>query len=172
MSVHIQIRQIMRDAARQAPRRCVRDARYIAPGSDLYRAIVADLQAGTSYYRAAGNAQVATNTARRVARLEGLERHDPKVLAGGRARSTFSRERRIALLDRAFERLELLLPEVETAKELQQFAAALGVLIDRRRLEDDEVTSREETVDHSNTRPTPAPKVERLAARRMNGHQG
>ena len=71
MAVATEIRVIMRDAAPHAPRRCLRDARYIAPDSALYQAIVADLQAGTSYYRAARNAKVAPNTVRRIARLKG-----------------------------------------------------------------------------------------------------
>src|SRR5437879_727352 len=95
VAIQAEIRATVRDATPRVARSAVREARYIAPESDLYRAIVADLRAGTSYYRTARNAQVATNTARRIGRLEGLERHDPKTLAGGEARATYSRTQRI-----------------------------------------------------------------------------
>jgi hypothetical protein len=169
MSVQLQIREILQEAAPHAPRPQLRDSRYIAPGSDLYRAIVDDLRAGTSYYRAARNAGVAPNTVRRIARLEGLERHDPKVLAAAQARATYSHQQRVALLDQACARLEALLEDVATPKDLAYLVDALGLLILRRRVEDD-VTDWT-IINRTGARESLAAKLEALAWG-VNDHEG
>jgi hypothetical protein len=143
MELQTEIRATVRNATPRVARGTVREGRYIPPDSPLYQAIVADLRAGTSYYRAARNAGVATNTARRIAMLEGLERHEPKTIAASQARAVFSHAARVALLDQALARLELLLQEVDSAKELEHIANAFAVLVDRRRLADHEVPFRE-----------------------------
>ncbi len=60
------------------------------------------------------------------------------------AAQEYHRERRLALLDRAFQKAEELLPTITTARELRDWAIADGVFTDKRRLETGEATSRHE----------------------------
>ena len=61
------------------------------------------------------------------------------------AAQEYHRDRRLALLDQAFQKAEELLPTITTARELRDWAVGNAVLTDKRRLETGEVTSRTET---------------------------
>ena len=165
MAIQTQIRGIMRTVAPSGPKNYSPAPQWINPQSDRYRAILRDLQVGTSFYRTARNHAICVNTARRIAHRHGITRDDPKTHAAAEARRSYAREERVRLLDLAFERLEALLEDVDDAKSLQQLCAAMATLIDRRRLEDAERTRRTEVVQRESARSILAAKVEDLAAR-------
>src|SRR5215207_236041 len=58
---------------------------------------------------------------------------------------------RLALLNKGFDKAEDLLKSIEGAKDLQAWMIAVATGIDKRRLEDGEVTDRSERHSHSHT---------------------
>jgi hypothetical protein len=159
------MREIVRSATPAGPKNYSRTPQYIDPESDRYRAIVQDLQAGTSFYRVARNHNICVNTARRIAHHHGIVRDDPKTHAAVQARRSYAHAERIRLLDLAFERLEMLLDDVQDTKSLQQLCNALALLIDKRRLMDGEVTERTEIVRDDSARESLLAKLDTLVAR-------
>ena len=80
----------------------------------------------------------------RSERLDELSKHlDAKkvqVEAANQARTTYAREKRLQSIDKAFGKLDGLLDAVKDAGDFQKLCTALGILIDKRRLEDGEST--------------------------------
>lgn len=73
--------------------------------------------------------------------------------------------RRARLLNKCLYRAEQLVDEVATPREMQQMATAVSMLIDRKRLEDGESTSREEVVNVVELREAFVAKLNELAER-------
>ena len=126
-------------------------------------AILEALREGESQNAVARRLGYSTSTVNRVARLNGIEWHSPEKRPD--AAATYSLERRLALLDKVFARAEALVDAASTPHQLQSLAIALGVLIDKRRLEDGDVTQRTE-VGGGGARERLAQKLDELAARR------
>ena len=73
---------------------------------------------------------------------------------------------RLALLNEGFEKARALLQKITTPQELQQWSVATGTLIDKRRLEDGEATSRSEVSNGDDARARLASRLDELAQRR------
>lgn len=78
---------------------------------------------------------------------------------------TYNLERRIALLDKVFTKAEAMIDTATTPHKLQALAIAIGILTDKRRLEDGEVTARTE-VNSGGARERLARSLDELAIRR------
>lgn len=87
---------------------------------------------------------VSHTTAAKIAALRGYELDRARVIAATNARVAYTQERRCLLIDAFFDKLGRMLNKVSKPQELQQLAATLGILIEKRRLEDGDATSRTE----------------------------
>jgi len=124
------------------------------------------------------NAGVSLN---RVARLYGV---DPMVVGrlaqefsidtlalasthAQEARRDYAQIERLRVINLAFERIELMLDDNDlTARDLKDLAIAMGISIDKRRLEDGEATERSEISDLSGARTAVRNKLLEIAERR------
>jgi hypothetical protein len=105
------------------------------------------LRTGKSINQIHKDTGLAYQTVRSIALRTNLYRPDYRMFEAQRAHQVYTRERRLQILDRAFEVAETILEEgVETPQQLQQFTAALGQLIEKHRLEDGDTTSSQELV--------------------------
>jgi transcriptional regulator with XRE-family HTH domain len=134
-----------------------------------YGAIMADLHGGRlSYRQVAARHGVGASTVAGIAHRERISRPSAQQVIAAALRHGYDRAERVRLLDLAFERVELLLDNVDDARALQQVVAALATLVDRRRLEEDEPTARTELIDRERARVSLAAKLERLATHRAD----
>lgn len=134
-----------------------------------HAAILEALQRGESQKSVARRLKCGVATVNRVAQRNGVEPvpfqkipPSPEVLA---AASDYCLERRITLLNKVFNKAEDLIDAAKTPHALQALAIAVGILIDKRRLEDGEVTARTE-VSGGAARERLASRLDELAARR------
>lgn len=125
--------------------------------------ILEALEAGESQNAIARRLGCSPGTVNRVARLNGVEYSTPKNAAA--VRRDYAASERVALLNKVFARAEDMLAEAATPHRLQALVIALGILIDKRRLEDGDVTERTEVRD-GGARERLASKLDELAARR------
>lgn len=128
--------------------------------------IIAMLKTGVSENKTAKHFGRGQATVSRIARDAGL---DPRVTAATIANATlhdYGIIRRVALINEFFTMTRAMLPTVESPKQLQELSVALAILIDKRRLEDGESTSRSEIHDYDSARTTLAHRLDELAARR------
>jgi IS30 family transposase len=134
-----------------------------------HSAIVAALKAGESQNAVARRLGCGPATVNRVAKRNGLECHSPKNQAAEAeitaALADYSIERRLALLNKVFAKAEELIDTATTPHKLQALAIAIGILTDKRRLEDGEVTARTE-VSGGDARERIASRLDELASRR------
>lgn len=115
-------------------------------------AILEALQAGESQNAVARRLGYSPATVNKVAKANGLNganeyRSAPKRPLSPEieaAAADYCLERRIALLNKVFNKAEELIETATTPHKLQALAIAIGILTDKRRLEDGEVTSRTE----------------------------
>ena len=134
-----------------------------------HAAIIAGLKAGESQNAVARRLGCSPGTVNRIAKLNGLECHSAKNQAAemtvSAALADYSLERRMALLNKVFLQAEQMVETAITPHKLQALAIAIGILIDKRRLEDGEVTARTE-VSGGAARERLASRLDELAARR------
>jgi hypothetical protein len=141
-------------------------------------AVLAALQAGESQNSVARRLGYGVATVNRIAKRNGVKCiPHPKtvrspeeiaaIAAAHVALVTYDLERRIALLDKVFNKAEQMLDTVTTPHKLQALCVSLGILIDKRRLEDGEVTSRTE-INGDAIRERLASRLDELAARRRS----
>lgn len=108
------------------------------------------LKAGKSQNWTAQKLNRSPSTINEVAKAAGLTNiRAPKN--ANRARRDYAKAERIALLNRGFDKAEDLLETLEEAKALQAWMVAMATGIDKRRLEDGEVTDRSERHSHAHT---------------------
>jgi hypothetical protein len=88
-----------------------------------------------------------------------------RTMLNAQEEKVFDHEARSKLIDATLQRAELILDGIGTPQELQQFAVAIGILIDKKRLEDGEATSRPE-VTASEVRESISRRIAELASRR------
>lgn len=122
----------------------------IRDGTPLWHAIVKDLQAGMSRTSVARKHDIQPKVVDRIAYQTGLRRDetlpgDTPTSAAHRARHTYAKDRRIQLIDKLFEKAEDMLNDICDPAELDKLISGIARLIDKRRLEDGEATSRTET---------------------------
>lgn len=134
-----------------------------------HAAILEALQAGESQKSVARRLGYGVATVNRVAKRNGVEPVPvekrplpPEVQA---AADDYCLERRIRLLNRVFDKAEELIEQATSPHKLQALAISLGILIDKRRLEDGEVTARTE-VNGGGARERIARTLDELATRR------
>lgn len=87
------------------------------------------------------------STVRRIAKAEGIESVNAAPKKANAARKDYAIAERLELLNEGFEKARDILSTIAEAKDLQAWTVAMGTLVDKRRLEDGEATSREEKVD-------------------------
>lgn len=134
-----------------------------------HSAIIEALQAGESQKAVARRLGCGAATVNRVAKRNGLEPSTTTKMAlsaaASAAASDYCLERRLALLNKVFAKAEELIDTATTPHRLQALAIAIGILTDKRRLEDGEVTARTE-VNGGEARERIASRLDELAARR------
>lgn len=128
-----------------------------------HEAILEALRDGASQNAVARRLKCSPSTVNRVAKANGLEYSAPKNTA--ECRRDYAQAERIELLNKGFAKAEEMLPTLKTAGWLQSWTIALGILIDKRRLEDGEATQRME-VHGDGARDRIARRLDELAARR------
>lgn len=132
-------------------------------------AILEGLRGGESQNAVARRLGCSPGTVNRVAKLNGLECRSAKNQAAearvGAALADYSLERRMALLNKVFDKAEAMIETAKTPHQLQALTIAVGILIDKRRLEDGDVTARTE-VNGGGARERLARSLDELAARR------
>lgn len=77
--------------------------------------------------------------------LSAFSHERAKTRAANEAAITYAQERRLALSDRFFSKLESLLEMINDAGDAKDLATAYAILTDKRRLEEGQVTERTET---------------------------
>lgn len=82
------------------------------------------------------------------------------------AKRDYNQAERLLLLNRFFQKAGTMLPLTESTLSFQQLTTALAILIDKRRLEDGEATSRSEVHDNGDAKEQLAARIVDLAARR------
>jgi hypothetical protein len=139
-----------------------------------HAAILDALKAGESQNAVARRLGVGLATVNRVAKRNGLERHTvikgqptpQAVIAISGAAEDYALERRLLLLNKIFAKAEAMVETVKTPHQLQALCISLGILTDKRRLEDGEVTSRTE-INGDAVRERLTSRLDELAARRQ-----
>jgi transposase-like protein len=126
-------------------------------------AILEALRRGDSQNAVARRFGCGPATVNRIAKRNGLEYSAPKHAA--EARRDYAAAERIALLNQGFEKARELLPVIKSPQWLQAWSISMGILIDKRRLEDGEATSRAEFYG-DDVRDRLASRLDELAARR------
>lgn len=113
-----------------------------------HEAILEALRSGESQNAVARRLGCGLATVNRIAKRNGLESHTVQKISlspeAKAAADDYNLERRLALLNKVFNKAEELIEAATTPSRLQSLAIAVGILIDKRRLEDGEVTSRTE----------------------------
>lgn len=134
-----------------------------------HAAIIEALDAGESQKSIARRLGCGVATVNRVAKrngFSGVPQQKPSLSAAVvQAAEDYALERRIALLNKVFDRAEAMIDTATTPHKLQALAIAVGILIDKRRLEDGEVTARTE-VNGGSAREQLARRLDELSARR------
>jgi len=128
-----------------------------------HAAILKALRDGESQNAVARRMKCSPSTVNSVAKANGLEYSSPKKAV--QARKDYAAAERLDLLNQAFAKAEEMLPTLTTAGWLQSWTIAIGILIDKRRLEDGEATQRME-VHGDGARARIARRLDELAARR------
>lgn len=105
-------------------------------------AIAADLAAGTSAGRVARARGRSISTVLKVARERGIALDQSRTQKAVAARADFDRTARLELLNEGVATARRLLRGITAPHHLQQWSVAVGILIDKRRLEDGQATSR------------------------------
>lgn len=137
-----------------------------------HEAIVEALRAGEGQKAVARRLGCSPSTVNRLAKANGIEPRSlekgpppPLPQAVADVAADYALERRIALLNKVFDKAEQMIETATTPHKLQALAISLGILIDKRRLEDGEVTARTE-VNGGDARERIARRLDELAARR------
>ena len=128
-----------------------------------HSAILEALKSGESQNAVARRLGCSVGSVNRVAKLNGLEYSAPKHAA--EARRDYAFVERVALLNKLFDKLSEMADGPLTPNGLQALTIAMGILTDKRRLEDGDVTARTE-VTGGDARERIASKLDELATRR------
>jgi hypothetical protein len=126
-------------------------------------AILKALQTGESQNAVARRFKCGPATVNRIAKRNGLEYTAPKMAA--EARRDYALVERVALLNKLFDKVREMADGPLTPNGLQALTISMGILTDKRRLEDGEVTARTE-VNGGDARERIASRLDELAARR------
>lgn len=128
-----------------------------------HAAILEALQTGESQNAVAKRFGCGPATVNRIAKRNGLEYSAPKKAA--EARRDYAATERLSLLNKLFDKVREMVDGPLTPNGLQALTISMGILTDKRRLEDGEVTARME-VNGGDARERIARRLDELAARR------
>lgn len=131
-------------------------------------AILADLADGMAVRAAAARHGCSIGTVSNVARAAGVHLNVQETKKAAAARKDWAAAERLDLLNRLFAKAESMLDGVGSELHLQQLTMAVAVLIDKRRLEDGEATSRADVTHPEEARGRIARRLDELAARRRD----
>lgn len=126
--------------------------------------IVTLLRSGRSQTSVAKELARGSATINRIAKAEGLEYTAPKNAV--EAKRTFDQTRRLEVIDELVAKARSLVPSVDDPQKLTQLITGVAILIDKRRLEDGEATSRTETRTDGDTRERLIGRLDELANKR------
>lgn len=108
-------------------------------------------------------------TVTNIARAEGFDFAQAASKKAQQASRDYGQANRLALLNRGFDKLSALLDEgVETVAQAQTWTVAVATLIDKRRLEDGEATSRTDDISTGTARELVTRRLDELAVRRRS----
>lgn len=123
--------------------------------------------AGRSVRAMAREHGVNPGTVSRMCQAAGIDVRAIQTERATAARRDYVQAERLEALNEAFDVVRARLPMVVDAHDVRHLVMALAVLIDKRRLEDGEVTDRTETnVNDASARERIAGRIDELAARR------
>lgn len=123
------------------------------------------LREGASVRAVAGEIGRSIGTVSGVAREAGIDLNVQATKKAAEARKDWAQAERLALVNRLFDKAEGMLGKCSTPRQLQQLTVAVATMIDKRRLEDGEATSRAE-VSTDDVRDRISRRLDELAARR------
>ena len=131
--------------------------------------ILSALESGEPQKKIAARLGCSPATVNKIAQANPMNRGSvPKnqlSYAGSQAAADYCLERRLNLLNKVFAKAEEMIDTATTPHKLQALAIAIGILTDKRRLEDGEVTARTE-VNGGDARERIASKLDELSTRR------
>jgi transposase-like protein len=128
-----------------------------------HAAILEALETGASQNAVARQLGCSVGLVNKVARVNGREYSRPKHAA--EARRDYAQAERLALLNKLFDKVREMADGPLTPNGLQALTISMGILTDKRRLEDGEATSRAE-IHGDDIRDRLASRLDELAARR------
>jgi hypothetical protein len=102
--------------------------------------ILESLNNGLSPYRIARIFNVGHDTVHRLALEHGIDTAVGYELKAQQARRDYCQVERLRVINLAFERVEEMIDQVETPRDLKDTTVAMAICIDKRRLEDGETT--------------------------------
>lgn len=112
--------------------------------------IIDAIKGGKSIHAVAKEFRRSKQTIGKIARQAGLDADTTSTQAASTARVRYAEAERLELINKGFDKVAQVLEAIEGdpdhAKPLREVVTALGILIDKRRLEDGEATERAETV--------------------------
>jgi hypothetical protein len=123
------------------------------------------LEAGEPQKKIAARLGCSPATVNKIAKANGVHPSSPQRSPGVAAAADYALERRILLLNKLFDKVSEMVEGPLTPNGLQALTIAMGILTDKRRLEDGEVTARTE-VSGGDARERIASRLDELAARR------
>lgn len=133
---------------------------------DERQQIITVLQSGQSLTATAKQFTRSKGTIFNIAQQAGISLERSATNKASAARKDYNQANRLLLINEFFDKAHEMLHGIElNPLGLQQMATALAILVDKRRLEDGEATSRSEVHDDSN-RARLSGRLDELAARR------
>lgn len=138
------------------------------------KAIEISLKAGRSIYRVAKDTNHSSRTVAKIAHAIGIQPNKAATDAATQAHIDYSTAHRLGLINEYFDKWREILGRVQTPQEMQQLAMGLGIMIDKRRLEDGMATTHSitATVDVSDVRTRLNAHIDELSERRLLGSGG
>jgi len=133
---------------------------------DERAAIESSLRDGQSLSSIAQQFSRSKGTIFNIARQAGITLERSATNKATAARVDYSQAERLILLNELFDKARAMADSIDKPLELQQLTTAVAILIDKRRLEDGEATSRSEIHDNDSARKQLAARLDELAARR------
>lgn len=127
--------------------------------------IAAALRRGVSVRETARRFDVAPSTVSTIAREQGVDTERARTKKAEAARLDYDCARRLELLNTLFAKATTLANAAADGRDFRDIVVAVGVLIDKRRLEDGEVTDRVD-VHNGGARERLVSRLDELAERR------
>ena len=98
--------------------------------------IIEYLKEGLSTRKTGEKVGVSEATVSNVAKAKGYDILSERTKAATKCSQLYNKAGRIALIDEGMNKLHEMLPTIDKAKDLQNWSISLGILCDKRRLED------------------------------------